>query len=200
MPIVDYLVQNGSSPGSPDGFSGMPDPIVFLNHNDCSRTVLSRACGMITSYSVDFLTSKFCWGTHGMLAHCVCIFSFDINGGNRRSPASDQPVASQHSARTRVVLLGTGTPVPDPDRSGPATAIVVDDRAYLIDFGPGVVRRAESAALNRKIPTVVRKNSIQQFSTQCNIALQRVGILRNHWRNSNSPETRRELERKPSLR
>ena len=46
---------------------------------------------------------------------------------------------SQHSARTRVVLLGTGTPVPDPDRSGPATAIVVDDRAYLIDFGPGVV-------------------------------------------------------------
>jgi len=107
---------------------------------------------------------------------------------------------SQHSARTRVVLLGTGTPVPDPDRSGPATAIVVDDRAYLIDFGPGVVRRAESAALNRKIPAVVRKNSIQQFSTQCNIALQRVGILKNHWRNSNSPETRRELERKPSLR
>ena len=25
---------------------------------------------------------------------------------------------SQHAARTRVVLLGTGTPVPDPDRSG----------------------------------------------------------------------------------
>jgi len=31
---------------------------------------------------------------------------------------------SQQTARTRVVLLGTGTPVPDPDRSGPATAIV----------------------------------------------------------------------------
>ena len=46
-----------------------------------------------------------------------------------------------------MVLLGTGTPIPDPDRSGPATAIVVDDRAYLIDFGPGVVRRAEAAAL-----------------------------------------------------
>src|SRR5690349_10458650 len=49
--------------------------------------------------------------------------------------------------RTKVVLLGTGTPVPDPDRSGPATAIVVDDRAYLVDFGPGIVRRAEAAAL-----------------------------------------------------
>src|SRR6266567_7191810 len=55
--------------------------------------------------------------------------------------------AKEHSTRTRVVLLVTGTPVPDPDRSGPATLIVVDDRAYLVDFGPGVVRRAEAAAL-----------------------------------------------------
>src|SRR5712691_5331783 len=47
---------------------------------------------------------------------------------------------------TKVILLGTGTPRPFPDRSGPATAIVVDDRAYLVDFGPGVVRRAAAAA------------------------------------------------------
>src|ERR1700680_1947799 len=62
-----------------------------------------------------------------------------------QQPASQPP--KEHTTRTRVVLLGTGTPVPDPDRSGPATAIVVDDRAYLVDFGPGVVRRAEAAAL-----------------------------------------------------
>ena len=43
------------------------------------------------------------------------------------------------STKTRVVLLGTGTPGPDPDRSGPATAIIVNDTAYLVDFGPGVV-------------------------------------------------------------
>ena len=49
-------------------------------------------------------------------------------------------------ARTKVVLLGTGTPGPIPDRSGPATAIVVNDTAYLVDFGPGVVRRASAAA------------------------------------------------------
>jgi ribonuclease BN (tRNA processing enzyme) len=47
--------------------------------------------------------------------------------------------------RTRVVLLGTGTPNADPDRSGPATAVLVDDRAYLVDAGPGVVRRAALA-------------------------------------------------------
>ena len=73
--------------------------------------------------------------------------------------------SGQHAARTRVVLLGTGTPVPDPDRSGPATAIVVDDRAYVIDFGPGMVRRAESAALNRKIPAVEPGNLKVAFVT-----------------------------------
>jgi ribonuclease BN (tRNA processing enzyme) len=46
---------------------------------------------------------------------------------------------------TQVVMLGTGTPYPDPARSGPATAIVVDDMPYLVDFGPGVVRRVMAA-------------------------------------------------------
>ncbi|MGI9271460.1 MAG: MBL fold metallo-hydrolase [Woeseiaceae bacterium] len=51
---------------------------------------------------------------------------------------ADSPAASA----TKVVLLGTGTPNPEPERSGPAVAIVVNDSAYLVDFGPGVVRRA----------------------------------------------------------
>jgi ribonuclease BN (tRNA processing enzyme) len=71
----------------------------------------------------------------------------------------------QPPSRTRVVLLGTGTPVPDPDRSGPATAIVVDDRAYLVDFGPGVVRRAESAALKNRIAAVEPGNLKVAFVT-----------------------------------
>ena len=53
---------------------------------------------------------------------------------------------SAERTQTKVVLLGTGTPRPYPDRSGPATAIVVGERAYLVDFGPGVVRRAAAAA------------------------------------------------------
>jgi len=69
------------------------------------------------------------------------------------------------TTRTKVVLLGTGTPIPDPDRSGPATAIVVDDRAYLIDFGPGVVRRAEAAALKRELPEVEPGNLEVAFVT-----------------------------------
>src|SRR5206468_4261725 len=46
---------------------------------------------------------------------------------------------------TQVVMLGTGTPLPDPDRAGPSTAIVVNDTPYLIDAGVGVVRRAAAA-------------------------------------------------------
>jgi len=49
--------------------------------------------------------------------------------------------------RTRLVLLGTGNPNADPDRSGPAVAVVVDSIPYLIDAGPGVVRRAAAAAI-----------------------------------------------------
>lgn len=47
--------------------------------------------------------------------------------------------------RTKVVLLGTGTPNADPDRSGPSVAVVVDNTPYIIDCGPGVVRRAAAA-------------------------------------------------------
>ena len=55
------------------------------------------------------------------------------------------PVPDSTPSRTQIVLLGTGTPGADPDRSGPATAIVVDDTPYLVDFGPGVARRGASA-------------------------------------------------------
>lgn len=44
-----------------------------------------------------------------------------------------------------IVLLGTGTPNADPHRSGPSTAIIVDGEPYLVDFGPGLVRRAAAA-------------------------------------------------------
>lgn len=65
------------------------------------------------------------------------------------------------SAATKVVLLGTGTPAATPDRSGPATAIVVNDAAYLVDFGPGVVRRASAAAAARNM-TALQPTRLQR--------------------------------------
>ena len=46
---------------------------------------------------------------------------------------------------TKLVLLGTGTPNACPNACGPSSAVVVGDRAYLVDFGPGVVRQAAKA-------------------------------------------------------
>lgn len=61
---------------------------------------------------------------------------------------SASPQTADQPSKTQVVVLGTGTPVADPERSGPAVAIVVNGKAYLVDCGPGVVRRAAAAEQN----------------------------------------------------
>jgi len=48
---------------------------------------------------------------------------------------------------TTLVLLGTGTPRPNPEASGPATAVVVGTRTFLFDAGPGVMRQLAAAKL-----------------------------------------------------
>jgi ribonuclease BN (tRNA processing enzyme) len=55
------------------------------------------------------------------------------------------PVVATTPAETRVVVLGTGNPNADPLRSGPAVAIVALGKVYLVDAGPGIVRRAQAA-------------------------------------------------------
>lgn len=77
--------------------------------------------------------------------------------------AAGQPPAS--AAKTRIVLLGTGNPAADPDRSGPATAIVVNDTPYLVDFGPGVIRRAKAAVIERSITALEPTNLRVAFVT-----------------------------------
>ena len=62
---------------------------------------------------------------------------------------TSRPVAQAVAPResTVVVLLGTGVPRPDPAASGPATAVVVGGRVFLVDAGPGVERRLAAAHL-----------------------------------------------------
>jgi ribonuclease BN (tRNA processing enzyme) len=50
------------------------------------------------------------------------------------------------SETTRIAFLGTGTPNADPGHSGPSVAVLVDGTPYIVDFGPGVVRRAAALA------------------------------------------------------
>lgn len=55
--------------------------------------------------------------------------------------------SNSRTTSTEVILLGTGTPYPDPELSGPATAVVVGGRVLLFDAGPGVMRRLKAANL-----------------------------------------------------
>lgn len=73
----------------------------------------------------------------------------------------------KHAARcrgTRVVLLGTGSPAADPSRAGPSLAVVVDGRAYLVDAGAGVVKRAV-AGLRKACPGLRVRDVTRVFLT-----------------------------------
>ena len=65
---------------------------------------------------------------------------------------------------SKVILLGTGTPNADPDRMGPSLAIVVNEKPYIVDFGPGIVRRA-AAAERDGISALAVKNLKTAFLT-----------------------------------
>jgi ribonuclease BN (tRNA processing enzyme) len=85
-----------------------------------------------------------------LMAFCVAASAC----GTAAGAGGDAPQGESRGegeGRTRIVMLGTGTPAPNPERSGPAVAIVVDDRAYLVDCGPGVVRRMAAAGLRHQI-------------------------------------------------
>jgi len=65
------------------------------------------------------------------------------------SPESEEP-----SPRTRVIMLGTGTPIADPSRAGASVAVVHHGEAYLFDLGAGAVRRAVEARFAYDIPSL----------------------------------------------
>lgn len=46
-----------------------------------------------------------------------------------------------------LIVLGSGMPVPDPERAGPAYAFVYRDQTLLFDAGAGVMRRVAAAGL-----------------------------------------------------
>ncbi len=54
-----------------------------------------------------------------------------------------------------ITLLGTGSPMPSPDRAGPATLISAGDEHYLVDAGRGVLMRLAAAGLGAPNLTAV---------------------------------------------
>ncbi len=63
--------------------------------------------------------------------------------------AAAHPPGPAAAADTQLILLGTGVPSPDADRWGPASAVIVGNRLFLIDAGAGVTRRLAAAGFPR---------------------------------------------------
>jgi ribonuclease BN (tRNA processing enzyme) len=76
----------------------------------------------------------------GLFLSALAALSVPPPAGHSQTPTAPAP-----KSRTQVVMLGTGNPAANPDRSGPSVAVVVNDTPYIVDFGPGVVRRAAAA-------------------------------------------------------
>ncbi len=77
----------------------------------------------------------------------VAMFASCLQAQEPAPPRYFEPEKALRPEGTVVVLLGTGMPVANPRTSGPATAVVVRDRVFLFDAGPGVVRQLAAAGL-----------------------------------------------------
>jgi len=76
----------------------------------------------------------------------------------------------------RVTLLGTGSPIPDPDRAGPSTLVTGGDARILFDCGRGVVTRlAGAGALPLMLSGVVLTHLHSDHVTDLN------DVITTHW-------------------
>lgn len=64
------------------------------------------------------------------------------------------PGATELAQTTKIVMLGTGTPIPDANRAGASVAIIYKGQAYLFDIGAGAVRNATRARYKYDIPSL----------------------------------------------
>ncbi len=66
----------------------------------------------------------------------------------------DEPSAKELQEPTRVVVLGTGTPVPDARRAGSSIAVIHRGQAYLFDVGAGSMQNAIRARYEYDMPSL----------------------------------------------
>jgi ribonuclease BN (tRNA processing enzyme) len=85
---------------------------------------------------------------HGLLPITLFACAAAVAVGARSQSPATPPTPAKD---VEIVLLGTGTPVPNADRQGPSLAIVANGKAYLVDAGSGIVRQANSA-FQRGVP------------------------------------------------
>lgn len=83
---------------------------------------------------------------------CALLLAFALGASAARMEAQRRFTERQRCTPSQraggcLIVLGSGMPIPDPERAGPAYAFVFGDRVFLFDAGAGVMRRAAAAGL-----------------------------------------------------
>lgn len=63
-----------------------------------------------------------------------------------------------------ITLLGTGSPIPDPDRAGPSTLVRAGAQAFLVDCGRGVLQRAAAVGVGAAGLSAVLLTHLHSFT------------------------------------
>ncbi len=96
---------------------------------------------------------KFAWGAVGRTLTVVMLLGVTStvlaglmdSDENRTDPGPPRNFAPP-GTNSHVVMIGSGNPLPNPHRFGPATAIIVDGEPYIVDAGEGIWRGLAQAA------------------------------------------------------
>ncbi len=79
----------------------------------------------------------------------IAAVAASLAGGLLRTPGLAQESPHRGSAEPALIMLGTGTPLPDPSAWGPACAVVAGERLFVVDAGAGLTRRLAAAGFPR---------------------------------------------------
>jgi ribonuclease Z len=83
----------------------------------------------------------------------------------------------------KITLLGTGSPIPDPNRAGPSTLVTTPTASALVDTGRGVVLRLTAAGLLPPMLTAVLMTHLHSdHITDLN------DVITTHWVMSPAPK------------
>lgn len=88
------------------------------------------------------------------LAGCQVNLAINDTPASAAVETRDRPSEKELQEPTRVVVLGTGTPIPDAHRAGSSIAVVHRGQSYVFDIGAGAVRNAVRARYDFDIPAL----------------------------------------------
>ena len=80
--------------------------------------------------------------------------SFQIKPHSAKIELRERITEKELNEKTKVVVLGTGTPIPDAFRAASSIAIVHKGESYLFDIGAGAVHNATRARYKYDIPSL----------------------------------------------